>query len=191
MRRKDRAMSREYGLSVIDRSAFATLSLNDPENPDIPYALPLSIVRIDEKLYFHSARGGHKYENLQNGQQVRIVFVDRVKVPDLYTDEELRELAAQGKHKDFVSKVFTTEYSSAIVTGTVKKVDPEEKPDEVRLAMCAICEKYTPDKMAYFEQALDFSLKRLAVFSITIDSISTKRKQFDAEGEEMKWQQTE
>lgn len=191
MRRKDREMSREYGLSVIDRSKFGTLCLNDPANPEIPYAIPLSIVRIEEKLYFHSAKGGYKYEILQNGRPLRIVFVDRVEVPDLFTAEELQELSDQGKYSDFVSKVFTTEFSSAIVTGTVEAIDPDQSPDEFRLAMRAVCEKYTPDKLAYFESALDFSLKRLAVFSIKIDSVTAKRKKFDMAGEEMKWQRME
>ena len=86
MRRKDREMSREYGLSVIDRSAFGILSVKDPDNPDLPYSIPLSIVRLGEKLYFHSARDGRKYELLQDGPQGRIVFVDRVRVPDLFSE---------------------------------------------------------------------------------------------------------
>lgn len=188
MRRKDREMSREYGLSVIDRSAFGILSVKDPDNPDLPYSIPLSIVRLGEKLYFHSARDGRKYELLQDGPQVRIVFVDRARVPDLFSEKELQDLSDQGKYGDFLSKVFTTEFSSAIVTGRVESIDYADKADEFRLAMRAVCEKYTPDKMDFFDSALDFSLKRLAVFSISIDSITAKRKKFDADGEEMKWQ---
>jgi hypothetical protein len=191
MRRKDREMSREYGLSVIDRSAFGVLSVHDPDHPDLPYSLPLSIARRGEKLYFHSARDGYKYELLQQDQPVRLVFVDRVQVADLFSEEDLQDLADRGKISDLLSKVFTTEYSSAIVTGTVAGIDSVDQPDEFRLAMRTICEKYTPDKMDYFAAALDFSLKRLAVFAISIDSITAKRKQFDAGGEEMKWQRLE
>ena len=191
MRRKDREMSREYGLSVIDRSAFGILSVKDPDNPDLPYSIPLSIVRLGEKLYFHSARDGRKYELLQDGPQVRIVFVDRVRAPALFSEKELQDLSDQGKYGDYLSKVFTTEFSSAIVTGRVENIDYADKADEFRLAMRAVCEKYTPDKMDFFDSALDFSLKRLAVFSISIDSITAKRKKFDADGEEMKWQRDE
>ena len=100
----------------------------------------------------------------------------------------MQDLSDQGKYGDFLSKVFTTEFSSAIVTGRVESIDYADKADEFRLAMRAVCEKYTPDKMDFFDSALDFSLKRLAVFSISIDSITAKRKKFDADGEEMKWQ---
>jgi nitroimidazol reductase NimA-like FMN-containing flavoprotein (pyridoxamine 5'-phosphate oxidase superfamily) len=191
MRRKDREMSGEYGLSLIDRSAFGVLSVKDPDNPDLPYSIPLSIARRGEKLYFHSARDGYKYELLQDGRPVRIVFVDRAEVPDLFSEEDLQDLADRGKISDLLSKVFTTEYSSAIVSGTIEGIAFADRPDEFRLAMRTICEKYTPDKMDYFEAALNFSLKRLAIFSITIDSITAKRKKFDAAGEEMKWQRLE
>ena len=153
MRRKDREMSREYGLVVIDKAAYGCLCLNDPSNPELPYAVPLSIVRIAEKLYFHSARSGYKSQILKNGQKVRIVFVDQVEVPELFTDKELQQMSDQGRLSDFVSKVFTTEYSSAIVTGTIEIIDPQGNTDEFRLAMQTICEKYTPDKMDYFESA--------------------------------------
>lgn len=43
MRRKDREMSREFGLEVIDRAAYGVLSVVDSDGA--PYALPLSIVR--------------------------------------------------------------------------------------------------------------------------------------------------
>ncbi len=188
MRRKDREMSREYGLVVIDKAAYGCLCLNDPSNPELPYAVPLSIVRIAEKLYFHSARSGYKSQILKNGQKVRIVFVDQVEVPKLFTDKELQQMSDQGRFSDFVSKVFTTEYSSAIVTGTIEIIDPQDNTDEFRLAMQTICEKYTPDKMDYFESALNFSLNRLSVFCVKIDSITSKRKKFDDSGEEMKWQ---
>ena len=191
MRRKDREMSREYGLSVIDRSAFGTLSVNDPKHPDLPYSIPLSIVRREDELFFHSARGGNKFEILQNSPKARIVFVDRVQVPDLFSDEELRELAEQGQLRDFVSKVFTTEFSSAIVSGRVEEIDHEENPEKFNFAMRAICLKYTPYKMDFFEGELDYSRKRLAFFSLKIDSITAKRKRFDASGTEMKWQRSE
>ena len=53
MRRKDREMSAEFGLSVIDKAQFGVLSLVNMENE--VYSLPLSIARDGDRLYFHSA----------------------------------------------------------------------------------------------------------------------------------------
>lgn len=55
MRRKDREMSSEFGLKVIDKSRYGILSTVDEE---LPYGIPLSIVRDDNTLYFHSAKQG-------------------------------------------------------------------------------------------------------------------------------------
>ena len=50
MRRKDREMPREFGLSVLDRCEYATLALIDPDG--FPYCVPITIVREGDALYF-------------------------------------------------------------------------------------------------------------------------------------------
>ena len=51
MRRKDREMSEEFALKIIDKSRYGIVSMIDSDN--MPYGLPLSIVRDDKNLYFH------------------------------------------------------------------------------------------------------------------------------------------
>ena len=58
MRRKDRQMNKEFGYDLIDRSAYGVLSMVDENNG--PYAIPLSLARKGEFLYFHSAKDGRK-----------------------------------------------------------------------------------------------------------------------------------
>ena len=55
MRRKDREMNTEFAKQVIDRSRYGVLSIIETGS-GTPYSIPLSIVRDDEVLYFHSAR---------------------------------------------------------------------------------------------------------------------------------------
>jgi len=191
MRRKDREMSEEYGLSVIDRAEYGTLSIIDYTEPELPYAIPLSIARIEHKLYFHSAKSGHKTELLKDGARARVVFVDKVRVPDFFDQQELVQIAEAGEIGKQLSKIFTTEFSSAIVTGIVRQISATKEFPEYESAMRAICEKYVPDKMILFEAALEMSLERMAVYAIEIDSIKAKRKKFDAQNEEMKWQRME
>lgn len=183
MRRKDREMDRAFGLSVIDDAAYGTLATVDSQMQ--AYCLPLSIVREGNTLYFHSAKEGQKVEILKNNPQVCVSFVGRVQVPDNYTDEELDEIVKDEKQTVLlISKVFTTEFESAIVKGKVEEV--VEREEQVR-AMRLVCKKYTPTKMKYFDQAIKAGLGRAQVYKIEIDQITAKRKKYDQDGEEMKW----
>lgn len=184
MRRKDREMDQEFARQVIDKSRFGVLSMEDEEQ-GIPYSVPLSIVRQGDFLYFHSAREGKKVDLISKNEQVRIVFVGDVHVPDLYDREQLDEMVKDPeKTSQLISRVFTTEYESAIVEGRIAEVmDTNEKV----LALKLICEKYTPDKMRYFEHAIQAGEKLTRIFKVEMESVSAKRKKYDEEGNEMKW----
>ena len=183
MRRKDREMILEFSLKIIDKSTYGVLSLIDADGA--PYGIPLSIIRDRDNLYFHSAKQGKKVEALQNGNPVSIAFVGRVEVPELYSESQLSAfLEEEHGGKTLISKVFTTEFESAIVLGTVHKV--EEESERIN-AMRLICKKYTPSKMHLFDLAIISGMERTAIYRIEIKSITGKRKQFDTHGEEMKW----
>lgn len=181
MRRQDREMDKEFALGIIDKSDYGSLALIDGSEP---YVLPISIARNGEYLYFHSAVKGRKVDLLNKEPYVSIVFVGSVVVADLYGQDELRDIASKDGMKNIVSRVFTTEYESAVVFGSVKKLDEKSKKLE---GLRYICEKYTPDKMDYFSDAVDSDLEHVNVYSIKIDKISGKRKKYDKSGQEMKW----
>ncbi|MFA5577036.1 MAG: pyridoxamine 5'-phosphate oxidase family protein [Tissierellaceae bacterium] len=186
MRRKDREMSREFGLGIIDKSRYGLLSMVDG---DMPYGLPLSIVRDGDNLYFHSAMEGRKVELLAQYPNVSLAFVGEVRVPDNYTRDELDEIIKdQARIPLLTSSVFTTEFESAIVRGRVHLV--EDREEEIK-AMMLICQKYTPSKMEYFDLAVESGLKRAYVYRIEIDEITAKRKKYDGQGKEMKWARME
>lgn len=183
MRRKDREMDRTWGLQVIDRAPFGVLSVTD-KNGD-PYAIPLSIARDNEYLYFHSARSGTKVDLFQSEPLACITFVTDVEVPQLFSDEELEEMRDNEEKGGVLgSKVFTTQYASAIVFGKVELVPTDE---EKRRGLEVICRKFTPDKMSLFDTAVNSGMKLTNIYRITIDRITAKRKKYNAEGEELKW----
>lgn len=183
MRRKDREMDQEFARLVIDKSRFGVLSINDDEGPS-PYSIPLSIIRNEDRLYFHSARDGKKVELFAQNHGVRVVFVGDVHVPELYTVQELDAMVKDPeKTVQLIKSVFTTEYESAIVEGRISEVTDE---GEKALALRLICEKYTPDKMAYFEHALKAGAKYTRIYQIQIASMTAKRKKYDRTGIEMK-----
>src|SRR5699024_2469829 len=119
MRRKDREMNREFGLKVIDKANHGILSMVDKEGD--PYGIPLSIVRNENTLYFHSAMDGKKVKIFKDNPYVSVVFVGQTRIPENYTKEELNEMTKDElKAVLFISSVFTTEFESAIVKGNVK-----------------------------------------------------------------------
>ncbi len=183
VRRKDREMSSDFGIEMIDRAQYGVLSMVDEKGE--PYSIPLSIVRKDDTLYFHSAKEGRKVELFEREPKVSVVFVGNVKVPELYTNEELEMISEdKGAAAALASTVFTTEFESAVVSGTVRKVeDRVEKIEALRL----ICEKYTPSKLKFIHIAIEGGLERTNIYSIKIEEITAKRKKFDDKGEEMKW----
>ena len=183
MRRKDREMDREFGFEVIDKARYGVLSMVDGEGG--PYGIPLSIVRLGDNLYFHSAKEGRKIEMLGKSKRVSVAFVGEVNVPENYTHEELDEITRDpSKAVVLISSVFTTEYEAAIVAGEVKEVSSDE---EKTVALEAICKKYVPSMMEYFPLAVEAGMERTSVFKVEIEEVTAKRKKYDSSGQEMKW----
>ena len=186
MRRKDRQMPLKFAHQVIDKAQYGVVSMIDK---DKPYSVPLSIVRSGDLLYFHSAKQGRKVDVLANNANVTVVFVGDKCVPENYSPDELEEMNSDASMAvKLISNVFTTEFESTIVTGVAKLVDNEE---EKIAAMRLICEKYTPDKMQYFDTAIAAGLGRTNVYKVEIETISAKRKKYDSKGVEMKYERVE
>ena len=84
---------------------------------------------------------------------------------------------------------FTLQYKSAMAVGKAEMVkDRDEKIEALR----AICERFLPNHMDAFDDAIARSLERTVVVKIILTEPPTgKRKQYDKEGEEMKWQRME
>ena len=182
MRRKDREMDREYGLGVIDNSRYAVLSLVDKNNR--AYAVPISPARVGDVLYIHSAKEGHKIDLIKNNGEVVLTFVGKVEVPAPIKDEEFIEAMNKNQIAALTSKHFTTQFESAIVIG--RAVILSDKTEKIK-GLRAISQKYTPENMKYFDEAVKASIERTMIIKIEIEEITAKRKKYDENGDEMKW----
>ena len=58
MRRKRQQLSNEESIEILQKATAGTLALLGDEN--YPYAVPISYVYHEGKLYFHSALAGHR-----------------------------------------------------------------------------------------------------------------------------------
>lgn len=151
MRRKDREQSKDFALAIADKCAYSVLATVSPDGS--PYCIPLSMARDGDWLYFHSAREGHKIDNLRYGNRVCV--------------------ACAGEQKAIPGK-FSIEFESAVIFGTAEEVaDDGEKIHALKL----ICERYTPDNMAAFDEAgIRTQLNIIAIWKIHIDEISGKAR---------------
>ncbi len=150
MRRKDRERDYNFALDVIDNAPYAVASFVDENN--MPYAIPLTITRIGENLYFHSAMEGRKCDILKRSGDVCVSFVYDVE-PAL--------------------DKFTTYYKSAIVKGkAVEITDINEKIEALR----ALCERFCPSNMPDFDNAIARSISRTAIYKISMDEVTAKGK---------------
>lgn len=150
MRRRERREDERFAFEVLDKADFAVLSMIDADG--LPYCLPISAVRIGEKLYFHSAESGRKSEAMLKNPNVCITAAADV-------------VSAEDK--------FTTYFKSAVVRGkAVKITDDEEKI----AALKAICERFAPTNMPDFPNAIKMSLSRTAIWRIDIENATGKQK---------------
>ena len=84
MRRKNQALSEEECVAVLRRGTSGVLAAAGED--DYPYAVPLSYVYCDSKLYFHCAKEGHKLEAITRNPKVSFCVIDQDQVvPEKYT----------------------------------------------------------------------------------------------------------
>ncbi len=160
-------MNEPWALDVMRQAPYITVSFIDAEGQ--PYGLPLSLATDDGKhWYFHCALEGKKLDAIQAHPEVCLSAVSRCTPTVGPKDGD-----------------FTIQYKSAVAFGKAEVVeDDEEKVHGLRL----ISERFLPGHMDAFDSSVARSLGRTAVVRITLTEPAVgKRKQYDKNGEEMKY----
>lgn len=147
MRKAGRQMDAVRAFEVFDRAPYVTVSMVRPDGT--PYGLPLSLVRADETtFYFHCALEGEKIDCIKSNPVVSLSSVSRCH--PVFEEDKLN---------------FTEHYQSAIALGRCEIVtDREEKIRALRL----LCERFLPQYMNHFDEAIKRSLAITAVVRITL-----------------------
>ena len=84
MRRFKQALSPEECRAVLERGTSGVLALSG--DGGWPYAVPLSYVYADGKIYFHSAKSGHKVDAIRSCPRASFCVIDQDHiVPEEYT----------------------------------------------------------------------------------------------------------
>ena len=160
-------MGADWALEVMDKAPYITVGMTDGDG--MPYSVPLSLARTDEKtFYFHCATEGKKLDILREKPHVCLTAVSKCKPTVGPKDGS-----------------FTLEFKSAIAFGKAEIVADD---NEKREALRAICQRFLPTHMDAFDAAVERSMSRTAVVRITLTEPPVgKRKQYDANGDEMKY----
>ncbi len=119
MRRKEKAMSKEETLEVLEQAEYGVLATISGDNT--PYAVPMNFVCVGDVIYFHCALEGHRLENIKGNSSVCLNVVDSVVL---------------------MPEKFNTQYRSVTAFGTISIVENEE---EKRKGIKAIADKLSPE----------------------------------------------
>lgn len=119
MRRIKQLLSDEATRAVLQRGTNGILACLGDD--DYPYAVPISYVYIDGKIYFHSAKTGHKIDAILRQPKVSLAVVDEDTI---------------------VSAEYTTYFRSVIAFGRARLTEGAEWQAGFR----ALAEKYSGDQ---------------------------------------------
>lgn len=148
MRRRKQQLSTEETVAMLESATAGVLAVRAEDG--YPYAVPLSFVHDDGKLYFHSAKAGMKLDAIAHDSRASFCVV---------ADDEV------------ISSTFTTHYRSAIVFGRMRIV---EQDAEKRHALMRLAEKYSPDHLDEAGSEIEGAWNRMYVLALDIEQLTGK-----------------
>lgn len=119
MRRKKQLLSREESVEVLRRGTSGVLALLG--DGGYPYAVPISYVYDGGKVFFHSAKAGHKIDAIRKCGKASFCVIDQ---------------------DNIVPEEYTTYFRSVIAFGKVRILEDEK---ETREAIEKLALKYYPE----------------------------------------------
>ena len=153
VRRTDYLLSEEEAWYVVKHTNNAVLGTADASGT--PYAVPITPLVLDGKIYFHGTKDpqSRKLNNLEQNPKVSIVWIG---TDPLKEDE------------------FTVKYVSAMVAGRARRITDAKE-------MQAVFEKYTQrfagsQSKAKQLETIKGSIGSVALWEVTVDKISGKAK---------------
>ena len=149
MRRKRQQLSEKECRAVLERGTSGVLAVSGDDG--YPYAVPLSYVYTEGKLFFHCAKSGHKIDAIMRSGKASFCVVDQDQI---------------------VPEEYTTYFRSVIAFGTVRILeDDNEKREAVRM----LAVKYAPDDSEENrEQAIEREWKPLCMLEMKIEHMTGK-----------------
>lgn len=147
MRRINQVLSKDAAIAILQTATSGVLAVLGDEG--YPYAIPLSYVYHQDKLYIHCANSGHKLDAIQQHNKVSFCVIDKDQV---------------------VSEKYTTYYRSVVLFGKAKVLEGEAKREGIEL----LAAKYSPEQVEGREKEITAAWERFSIIEVTIEHISGK-----------------
>ena len=148
MRRKNQQLSEAETIEILRTCTSGVLSVAGDD--DYPYAVPLSYVYADEKLFFHCAEEGHKIDSIRRNNKVSFCVI---------------------KADDVIQSTFTTHYKSVIVFGRARILADD---NDKRVALECLVKKYSPDYIPEGQVEIEHDLKIVCLVEVAIEHMTGK-----------------
>ncbi len=148
MRRIKQSLSEAETIEILQSCTSGVLAVTGDN--DYPYAVPLSYVYKDGKLFFHFAKAGHKLDSIARNDKVSFCVI---------------------KTDDVIQKTFTTHFRSAIVFGRARILTEDS---EKKYALECLVEKYSPDYIAEGQNEIESSWNRVSLAEVKIEHMTGK-----------------
>jgi nitroimidazol reductase NimA-like FMN-containing flavoprotein (pyridoxamine 5'-phosphate oxidase superfamily) len=148
MRRKKQLLPETEAIEILKAHTSGVLAVTGDD--DYPYAVPLSYVYKDGKLFFHCAKTGHKIDGITRNEKVTFCVIDK---------------------DDVIQKTFTTHFRSVTVFGRAKILTED---GEKRRALENLIEKYSPDYTEAGQDEIERDWNRVCIVEIAIEHITGK-----------------
>lgn len=148
MRRKRQQLSEEESIAILQKATAGTLALLGDN--DYPYAVPISYVYADGRLYFHSALSGHKVDAIRKCDKSSFCVIEQDEVhPEKYT----------------------TFFRSVIAFGRIHIIEDEtEKLETARM----LVNRYSPNQEEALQKELENGLSRMLMIRFDIEHLTGK-----------------
>lgn len=148
MRRKRQQMSDADSIALLQQATSGTLALLG--DGGYPYAVPISYVYADGRLFFHSALSGHKVDAIRGCDKASFCVIGQ---------------------DDVKPAEYTTYYRSVIVFGRIRIIEDEaEKLAAARL----LGNRYNPNQEEALQKELHHGLSRMLMIVLTPEHITGK-----------------
>ncbi len=147
MRRIKQLLSPEDAAAVMERCTCGIMACAG--DGGYPYAVPLSYVYYDGKIYFHSAKVGHKIDAIARDPKVSFAVVDEDTI---------------------VSAEFTTYFRSVIAFGRARIAEGDEYVE----AFKALVEKYSGDQPEETKQKELAGCREARIIAIDVEHMAGK-----------------
>ena len=150
MRRKKQNLSKEECDRILYNGTSGVLALHGDDG--YPYAVPISYVYDGEKLWFHSAKSGHKIDAVLKNDKASFCVIDQDQI---------------------VPEEYTTYFRSVIAFG---RIHIAEDDTEKRSAIEKLALKYSPDDTdENREKAIEREWNPLCILEMEIEHLSGKQ----------------